>query len=150
MRDSLVNLSVFISPHHMLFFILLSTIIKNLKAKHMMNEQTMSNVKVELNIPGQKLMAQAMEVFDNYQPIVKEALEEAKEKLLFDKDFQQHIKDLVIQRVEDVMKKGVEQAAQTVINEAYIKHYREIEKTVHDAIVSKQSYTLTLKGSFSE
>ena len=103
----------------------------------MSNEQTMSNVKVELNIPGQKLMAQAMDVFDNYQPLVKEALEEAKEKLLFDKDFQQHIKDLVIQRVEDAMKKGIEQAAQTVINEAYCKHYREIEKTVHDAIVSK-------------
>lgn len=103
----------------------------------MSNEQTMSNVKVELNIPGQKLMAQAMEVFDNYQPLIKEALEETKEKLLFDKDFQQHIKDLVIQRVEDAMKKGVEQAAQTVINEAYFKHYREIEKTVHDAIVSK-------------
>jgi len=103
----------------------------------MNDEQTMSNIQVKLEIPGQKLMAQAMDVFDNYQPLVKEALDEAREKLLFDKDFQQHIKDLIIERVEDAMKKGVEQAAKRVIDDAYYHHYQEIEKSVRETIISK-------------
>ena len=107
-------------------------------------QQTMSNVRVELNIPGQRLLAQAMDVFDNYQPLVKEALEEAREKLLFDKDFQQHIKDVIIARVEEAMKKGVEQAAKRVIDDAYYHHYTEIEKSVRDTIISKLTNNATV------
>ena len=103
-----------------------------------MNEQqALSNIQVSLSIPGQKVMASAMDVFDKYQPIVNEALQEAKTKLLFDEDFQSHVKDEIIKVVEQAMKKGIEDAAKKIVSDAYWKHYQYIEHTVRDAILDK-------------
>ena len=95
----------------------------------------MSNVRVTLDVPSQKVMAQAMEVFDEYQPIVQEALQEAKEKLLFDKDYQEKVKDSLSSCVEDVMRDGIKKICEKIIFEAYVEKSSDIEKMVRGMVL---------------
>lgn len=95
----------------------------------------MSNVRVTLDIPSQKVMAQAMEVFDEYQPIVQEALKEAKEKLLFDKDYQEKVKDSLGSCVEDVMRDGIKKICEKIIFEAYVEKSSDIERMVRGMVL---------------
>lgn len=100
-------------------------------------EQTTSNISVTLNIPSNKVMAQAMDVFDQYTPIVKEALMETKQKLLFDEAYQQELKMYIKDMVEKAMKEGIERAAREVVNDAFYSHYGEIENNVRETVVSR-------------
>ena len=100
-------------------------------------EQTTSNITVTLNIPNNKVMAQAMDVFDQYTPIVKEALMETKQKLLFDEEYQQELKRYIKDIIEKTMKEGVERAAREVVNDAFYSHYGEIENNVRETVVSR-------------
>ena len=100
-------------------------------------EQTTSNISVTLNIPSNKVMAQAMDVFDQYTPIVKEALMETKQKLLFDEEYQQELKMYIKDMIEKAMKEGIERAAREVVNDAFYSHYGEIENNVRETVVSR-------------
>ena len=48
-----------------------------------------ATISVRLEIPEQKVLAQAMEISESYKPIVSKALEEARYKLLFDENLKQ-------------------------------------------------------------
>ena len=50
---------------------------------------------VTLNIPNNKIVGQAIDVFEQYKPIVEEALNDARNKILFDDDFKEYIKSYV-------------------------------------------------------
>jgi len=100
-------------------------------------EQTTSNITVTLNIPNNKVMVQAMDVFDQYTPIVKEALMETKQKLIFDEEYQQELKIYIKNMIEKAMKEGIERAAREVVNDAFYSHYGEIENNVREMVVSR-------------
>ena len=100
-------------------------------------ESTTSTINVTLNIPSNKVMEQAMDVFDYYTPIVKEALMETKQKLLFDEEYQQELKTYIKERIEEAMKEGIERAAKQVVNDAFYSHYGEIENNVRETVVSR-------------
>ena len=103
-----------------------------------MERDAISNISVSLEIPSGKVYAQAMDVFDQYKPIVEEALQEARKKLLFDDAFRQEIKYLIIERVEQAMKDGIKRAAENVVRDAYYENYRDIEQKVSDFITEKK------------
>ena len=97
-------------------------------------DEPITTINVSLSIPGQKVMAQAMDVFERYHPIVEEALAEVKEKLVFDTDFQQKVKYAVMDTVERVMKEGIEKAAKEIVTNAYFNNYEEIKAKVNETI----------------
>lgn len=102
-----------------------------------MERDALSTIKVSLDIPSAKVYAQAMDVFDQYKPIVEEALEEARKKLLFDEAFREEIKQLIIDKVEEAMKNGIKNAAENVVREAYYSNYKDIERKVSNLIMEK-------------
>ena len=98
-------------------------------------EDAFSNINVSLQIPSKKVMAAAMDVFEQYQPIVEDALKEAREKLLFDKDFQEVVKEKIKETVQDVMERAIKKAAEDVVRDAYYKNSFNIEKTVSETLM---------------
>lgn len=89
-----------------------------------------STISVTLNIPNNKIVGQAMDVFEQYKPIVEEALNEARNKILFDDDFKEYIKSYVQRTIERTIKEEVERIASNVISKAFSLQYYNIEDAV--------------------
>ena len=66
-----------------------------------------STTSVTLNIPNNKIVGQAMDVFEQYKPIVEEALNEARNTILFDDEFKEYIKGYVQRTIEKTIKEEV-------------------------------------------
>lgn len=101
----------------------------------MINEP-ISNIHVSLDIPSNRIMAASQHVFDQYTDIVEDALKETQHKLLFDEEFQKHIKKYVQEAVERAMKTGLEDMAQSIVDGAYYDHYNELKKKVRNVVTS--------------
>ena len=89
-----------------------------------------STTSVTLNIPNNKIVGQAMDVFEQYKPIVEEALQEARNKILFDDEFQEYIKGYVQRTIEKTIKEEVEKIASNVISNAFAHQYYNIEDAI--------------------
>jgi predicted transcriptional regulator len=99
-------------------------------------EEPMTNINVTMTIPSQKYMAASMEVMDGYGDVVKEALEEVKERLATDERFKERVKSVVRDRLQDAVEKAVVQAAERCVRETYRNSEARIEKVVREAILS--------------
>ena len=103
-----------------------------------------STTSVTLNIPNNKIVGQAMDVFEQYKPIVEEALNEARNKILFDDEFKEYIKSYIQRTIERTIKEEVERIASNVISKAFAHQYYNIEdaikKHVNDIIRLIEDY----------
>ena len=103
-------------------------------------EQIMSDINVSLTIPGTKVMACAMDVMHNYEPLVQEALEEVRDELNFDVEFQQKVKAEVKERLMSTIESAIEKAAHRVVTDAYLKSYQDIEDAVRNTVLKNLNY----------
>lgn len=101
-----------------------------------MLEEPRTNIEVRMTIPSETYMAAAYEIMSQYSDVVKDALNDIKEKLMFDKSFQKEIKFAVQERLQNAVKDGIKRAAESVAWNIYLEHSKDIEKMVRDMILS--------------
>ena len=89
-----------------------------------------SNITVNLNIPSTKVMAAASMVMEEYQPIVEEALREARSELYKDSDFYNSIKCAIKQKVKSVVEQSIDATITKVVNNVYNLKREKIEHAV--------------------
>ena len=89
-----------------------------------------ATISVRLEIPAQKILAQAMEISESYKPIVSKALEEARHKLLFDEIFKTRVKELVSIELEKAIKSAIEQGVKQAVSEKYWDIEKEVIRII--------------------
>ena len=101
-----------------------------------MIEEPRTNIEVRMTIPSQTYMAAAQEVMSNYTKIISDALQEVKEDLMFNKKFQEEVKEVIKNRIQDSVESAIKDAASSVIWDLYRNKDVDIRKMVEKAILS--------------
>ena len=101
-----------------------------------MIEEPRTNIEVRMTIPSQTYMAAAQEVMSNYTKIISDALQEVKEDLMFNKKFQEEVKEVIKNRIQDSVESAIKDAASSVIWDLYRNKDLDIRKMVEKAILS--------------
>ena len=58
-------------------------------------EEPRTNIEVRMTIPSQTYMAVAQEIMKGYSKVTSDALNEVKEALMFDRKFQDEVKNVI-------------------------------------------------------
>ena len=101
-----------------------------------MQEGPMTNINVTMTIPSQKYVAASMEIMDGYSNVVKEALDEVRDKLMTDETFKKEVKLAIKNQIQDAVEKAIKNAAERCVWELYRDVDADIDKLVRDAILS--------------
>ena len=101
-------------------------------------EEIQTNIEVRLEIPAVKFRAAAQEIMAQYGEVVKEAMDEIKKDLYFDKAFQESVKQAVKIRLDDVVHNAIKSAAEQVVWQTFMDRNatRDIQKVISDSIMS--------------
>jgi MoxR-like ATPase len=74
-------------------------------------EQKIGVIRLNVNIPSQKILAAAMLLAEEYKPLVAEALEEAKREFMTDGVYKESVKDAIKSRLKEQMQKALTETA---------------------------------------
>ena len=99
-------------------------------------QEPMTNISVTMTIPSQKYMAASMEIMAEYGDVVKEALDEVKDKLMTDETFKKEVKSAIKTQIQEAVKEAIKNAAERCIWELYRDVNADVDKLVQDAILS--------------
>lgn len=99
-------------------------------------ETPTTNIEVRMTIPSQTYMAAAQEIMDGYSKVTSDALNEVKEALLFDKKFQEEVKNVIKDTLQGAVENAIRSAARSVVWDLYGKNSIDIEEMVRNAILS--------------
>lgn len=89
-----------------------------------------------MTIPSQTYMAAAQEIMEGYSKVTSDALNEVKEALLFDGKFQEEVKDVIKNTLQEAVENAIRLAARSVVWDLYGKNSIDIEDMVKNAILS--------------
>ena len=89
-----------------------------------------------MTIPSQTYMAAAQEIMEGYSKVTSDALNEVKEALLFDRKFQEEIKNVIKNTLQESVENAIRSAARSVVWDLYGKNSIDIENMVKEAILS--------------
>ena len=96
-------------------------------------EQPIANIQVTMSIPPQRYMAAAMEIMSQYGDVVQEALDDIRKDLLFNKKFQDEVKNAIKNQIRESMENAIKSAARNVVWDLY--HDTDIEQMIEDKIL---------------
>ena len=99
-------------------------------------ETPKTNIEVRMTIPSQTYMAAAQEIMEGYSKVTSDALNEVKEALLFDRKFQEEIKNVIKNTLQESVENAIRSAARSVVWDLYGKNSIDIENMVKEAILS--------------
>ena len=99
-------------------------------------QEPMTNINVTMTIPSQKYMAASMEIMAEYSNVVKEALDEVRDKLMTDETFKKEVKSAIKNQIQDTVEEAIKRAAERCVWELYRDVSDDVEKLVQDAILS--------------
>ena len=99
-------------------------------------EEPITNIEVRMSIPPQTYLGMAQEIMGQYSNVVKEALEDIKNDLVFNKKFQEEVKSVVRSQMQDAVENAIKSAARRVVWDMYSEKNLDIEKMVTEAIYS--------------
>ena len=99
-------------------------------------ETPRTNIEVRMTIPSQTYMAAAQEIMEGYSKVTSDALNEVKEALLFDKNFQEEVKNVIKDTLQGAVENAIRSAARSVVWDLYGKNSIDIEEMVKNAILS--------------
>ena len=102
-----------------------------------MNEDPRANIEVRLEIPAVNYMAAAQMIMSQYSEVVKTAMKEIQEDLMFNKTFQEEVKNAVKGRLYDAVQKAIKSAAERVVWQTFMDRNANtnIEKVITDSIM---------------
>ena len=101
-----------------------------------MQEEPFTNINVTMTIPSQKYKAASMEIMAGYSNVVKEALDEVRDKLMTDETFKKEVKFAIKNQIRDAVEEAIKRAAERCVWELYRNMDADIDKLVRDAILS--------------
>lgn len=99
-------------------------------------EEPRTNIEVRMTIPSQTYMAAAEEIMEGYSKVTSDALNEVKEALLFDRKFQEEVKNVIKNTLQEAVENAIRSAARSVVWDLYRNKSIDIEKMVKEAILS--------------
>lgn len=99
-------------------------------------ETPRTNIEVRMTIPSQTYMAAAQEIMEEYSKVTSDALNEVKKALLFDKKFQEEVKNVIKNTLQEAVENAIRSAARSVVWDLYGKNSIDIEEMVKEAILS--------------
>lgn len=99
-------------------------------------QEPMTNINVTMTIPPQKYIAASMEIMAEYGDVVKEALDEVRDKLMTDETFKKEVKSAIKNQIQDTVEEAIKRAAERCVWELYRDVSDDVEKLVQDAILS--------------
>lgn len=99
-------------------------------------QEPMTNISVTMTIPPQKYMAASMEIMAEYGDVVKEALDEVKDKLITDETFKKEVKFAIKTQIQETVENAIKHAAERCVWELYRDVSADVDKLVRDAILS--------------
>ena len=102
-----------------------------------MKEDPRANIEVRLEIPAVNYMAAAQMIMSQYSEVVKTAMKEIQEDLMFNKTFQEEVKNAVKGRLYDAVQKAIKSAAERVVWQTFMDRNANtnIEKVITDSIM---------------
>ena len=108
-----------------------------------MIEDPKANIEVRLEIPASNYIAHARMIMSQYSEVVKNAMQEIQEDLMFNNAFQEEVKNAVKSRLYDAVQMAIKSAAEKVVWQTFMdrKADENIEKVISDSIME------ALKGS---
>lgn len=97
-------------------------------------EQPLTNIVVTMTIPPVKYQAAAMDIMSQYGDVVQQALNETREKLMFDEIFQEEVKNVIKDKIDEVMRNAIKSAAENVAWDLFYRKDSNIHCLVERAI----------------
>ena len=73
---------------------------------------------------------------EGYSKVTSDALNEVKEALLFDRKFQEEVKNVIKNTLQEAVENAIRSAARSVVWDLYRNKSIDIEKMVKEAILS--------------
>lgn len=92
--------------------------------------EPVSTIKVQLDIPANKLQAQAALIVEEYEPIVIKALEEVRQELNFSASFQETVKKAVKDQTKNVIMEIIEDTVRRNVSDSMYKNTEKIKREI--------------------
>ena len=102
-----------------------------------MIEDPKANIEVRLEIPASNYIAHARMIMSKYSEVVRNAMQEIQEDLMFNNAFQEEVKNAVKSRLYDAVQTAIKSAAERVVWQTFMdrKADKNIEKVISDSIM---------------
>lgn len=97
-----------------------------------------TNIEVKMEIPAARYIGRTQEIMSQYGDVVEDAMKEIQKDLMFDKEFQNSIKEAVKDKMTQVVKNAIKSAAEQIVWDAFYKNSnrKNIERIISDSIMN--------------
>lgn len=103
-----------------------------------MTDTPTTNIEVKMEIPAARYIGRTQEIMSQYGDVVEDAMKEIQKDLMFDKEFQNSIKEAVKDKMTQVVKDAIKSAAEQIVWDVFYKNSnrKDIERIVSDSIMN--------------